>query len=74
MSNQHSIRTRLPYICLAFVAVLAGAIGPRVLHGAGSNPQIYLPLVTSTNDNLAIVFVSRQIPAHGSIYSMVVST
>jgi WD40-like Beta Propeller Repeat len=70
MSDPNWIRTRLVYICLALAAALAGAIGPRALLGAGDITPVYLPIVRIAHitDGLAIVFVSRQIPSHGSIY------
>jgi WD40-like Beta Propeller Repeat len=66
-------RTRLHLICslLALTTVIAGIVGPRALQGASTSQRTtYLPIIRTfdiTND-LAIVFVSRQIPANGSIY------
>ncbi len=58
-------------LLLIAVLTIGWLIGPRSLRGAApSKSAVYLPLVRAAQlgGGLPIVFVSRQIPANGSIY------
>ena len=61
-----------PYaLMLATVAMLGLLVAPGAQRGAASSSgAVYIPLAraSSIGGGLPIVFVSRQIPANGSIY------